>query len=120
MTGNSHSSGDQRKMPDNHAQRSSRSYLLPVADMDFLLRDEMRAERFALEYSKAELSLRDHGIRSTVIVFGSARIPAPEQAQAMVDAAHGTAELASAQLRLRQSVYYDRAREFGRIVSLRG
>ena len=33
----------------------------------------MRAIRFALEYAKAELALRDWGIRSTIIVFGGAR-----------------------------------------------
>jgi len=31
--------------------------------------------RFALEYAKAELSLRNWGVRSTIIVFGSAQIP---------------------------------------------
>ena len=44
----------------------------------------MRAIRFALEYAKAELLLRDWGIRSTIIVFGSARMPSPEQAEAAV------------------------------------
>jgi predicted Rossmann-fold nucleotide-binding protein len=44
----------------------------------------MRAIRFALEYAKAELALRDWAIRSTIIVFGSARIPSPEQAAAAV------------------------------------
>lgn len=66
---------------------TSRSYLLPVEDTQFLLRDEMRAIRFALEYAKAELALRDWGIRSTIIVFGSARVPSPEQAAAMAQTA---------------------------------
>ena len=61
-------------MTDNGPQKRSASYRLPVADTDFLLRDEMRDIRFALEYAKAELGLRDWGIRSTVIVFGSARV----------------------------------------------
>ena len=61
-------------MADNNPQKHAASYRLPVADTDFLLRDEMRDIRFALEYSKAELGLRDWGIRSTVIVFGSARV----------------------------------------------
>ena len=63
---------------------SSNSYLLPIEDTSFLLRDEMRAIRFALEYSKAELALRDWGVRSTIIVFGSARVPSPEQAAVAV------------------------------------
>ena len=66
---------------------TSRSYLLPVEDTSFLLRDEMRAIRFALEYAKAELALRDWGIRSTIIVFGGARIPSPEQAAAAAQTA---------------------------------
>ena len=70
--------------PDSAAQRASPSYRLAVEDTDFLLRDEMRAMRFGLEYAKAELSLRDRGIRSTIVVFGSARIPSPEQAAALL------------------------------------
>ena len=62
-------------------QLASQAYRLPVEDLEFLLRDEMRGLRFALEYSKAELLLRDWGIRSTMIVFGSARMPSPEQAE---------------------------------------
>ena len=68
------------------------SYLLPVEDTQFLLRDEMRATRFALEYAKAELSLRDWGIRSTIIVFGGSRIPSPEQAELAAKAARSMAE----------------------------
>ena len=73
------------KEPD--AQAVSQSYLLPVEDTQFLLRDEMRAIRFALEYAKAELALRDWGIRSTIIVFGGARIPSPEAAALSAEAA---------------------------------
>lgn len=106
-------------MPDNSAQRRSRSYKLPVEDMDFLLRDEMRDIRFALEYAKAELLLRDWGIRSTVIVFGSARTPSPEQAEAALAAA-SDAERAAAQRMVRRSAHYTAARELGRIISERG
>ncbi len=67
-------------LTDDTAQKRSRSYVLPVQDTAFLLRDEMRDIRFALEYAKAELLLRDWGIRSTIIVFGSAHTPSPEQA----------------------------------------
>jgi uncharacterized protein (TIGR00730 family) len=87
-------------MPANDAQRQSRTYLLAVEDQDFLLRDELRAIRFALEYQKPELALRDWGVRSTVVVFGSARIT-PESGHPLV-------------------AWYEVAREFGRIVSLYG
>jgi uncharacterized protein (TIGR00730 family) len=90
-------------------QTTSRSYLLPVEDTEFLLRDEMRATRFALEYAKAELILRDWRVRSTIIVFGSARVPSPERMQGTLSS-----------LQARQQTWYAAAREFGRIASLRG
>jgi uncharacterized protein (TIGR00730 family) len=97
-------------MPDNSAQRNAKAFVLPVADTDFLLRDELRGIRFGLEYEKAELSLRDWGVRSTVVVFGSARMPSPEQA-ALLPAAQRLADHAR---------WYQEARRFGRIVSTRG
>jgi len=108
-------------MPENGQQNYSQSYLLPVEDRDFLLnREELRPIRFALEYSKAELLLRDSGIRSTVIVFGSARIPSAEQAAAALAAAADPAERERAELGQKLSVYYEQARAFARIVSERG
>ena len=104
----------------NAAQLASPSYRLAVADVDFLLREEMRALRFQLEYAKADLSLRDWGVRSTVIVFGSARIPSPEQYQALVEQARTPDEQAYAEARGLQVGHYQAAREFGRIVSERG
>ena len=65
-------------MPDNTPQKASPSYRLATEDPDLLLRDEMRPQRFALEFAKADYALRDWGVRSTVVVFGSARIPSPE------------------------------------------
>lgn len=106
--------------PDSVAQRRARSYKLPVEDLDFLLRDEMRDIRFALEYAKAELLLRDWGIRSTIIVFGSARTPSPEQAEAAMAAAQTDEERGRAQRMVRRSAHYTAARELGRIISERG
>jgi uncharacterized protein (TIGR00730 family) len=107
-------------MADNAAQLRSTSYVLPVQDTAFLLRDEMRDIRFALEYAKAELLLRDWGIRSTIIVFGSAQTPSPEQAQAAAAAAQTDAERTLAERLTRQAGFYDAARQFGRIASERG
>lgn len=91
----------------------SGSLLLPVEDTNFLLRPEMRAIRFALEYAKADLLLRDWGIRSTIIVFGSARCASPEEA-AKADPAQDPERIA------RQVRWYNAARDFGRIASVRG
>jgi uncharacterized protein (TIGR00730 family) len=107
-------------MPDNIAQKRSKSYRLPIEDTDLLLRDEMRAMRFALEYAKAELSLRDWGVRSTIIVFGSAQIPSPEQAANLLREARGTPAFERVTRRLKQTRWYELARVFGRLVSERG
>jgi len=102
------------------SQQHSPSYKLAVEDTEFLLRDEMRSLRFAMEYAKAELLLRDWGVRSTVVVFGSARVPSPEQAEVLrVSAVDGqAAQLAERRARLEK--WYVEARRFGRIVSERG
>ena len=55
-------------------QTSSPSYRLAALDQDFLLGDSMRGVRFQLEYAKAEEALRAWGVRSTIVVFGSARV----------------------------------------------
>ncbi len=107
-------------MADNTRQKQSPSYLLPVEDKDFMLRDEMRDIRFALEYAKAEHLLRDWGIRSTIVVFGSARVPSPEQIAGADAAATLDAQKADVERMKRHGAYYEAAREFGRIVSERG
>lgn len=104
------------------SQQRSRSFLLPVEDVEFLLRDELRGIRFALEYHKAEILLREWGIDSTVIVFGSARIPSPEQVVAERAAAGPSGEVEHARnaKRWARAQFYEEARIFGRIVSERG
>ncbi len=59
----------------NKAQMAAAAYRLPAMDMDFLLGDTTRGLRFQLEYQKAEEHLRKWGVATTVIAFGSARIP---------------------------------------------
>jgi uncharacterized protein (TIGR00730 family) len=105
---------------DSGPQMKSPSYRLAIEDVDFLLRDEMRSLRFAMEFSKPDLLLRDWGVRSTVIVFGSARIPSPEAAEAMLRAALTPEALAVAKRKAETSRWYEEARRFGRIVSERG
>ena len=107
-------------MPDNAPQKHSQSYVLPVADTSFLLRDEMRDIRFALEYAKAELLLRDWGIRSTIVVFGSARTPSPEAVAAARAAAQSDDDRKRVERLAARAVYYEAARAFGRIASERG
>jgi len=60
--------------PSNALQMADAAYRLPAMDQDFLLGDSTRGVRFQLEYQKAEEFLRDWGVESTVVVFGSARV----------------------------------------------
>lgn len=59
--------------PGNSAQMASPSYRLAALDRDFILGDSTRGVRFLLEYEKAEQALRAWSVKSTIVVFGSAR-----------------------------------------------
>ena len=72
----------------------SPSYRVAYKDVDFLARPEMRAARLELELLKPELYLRDNGIRSTIVVFGSTQIVEPSEARRRLDRAEK--DLASA------------------------
>ena len=61
--------------PSNSARLHSPSYRLAALDKEFLLGDSMRGVRFLLEYAKADEALRTWGVRSTIVVFGSAAGP---------------------------------------------
>lgn len=84
----------------NAAQRASPSYRLAALDQDFLLGDSTLGLRLQMEFLKADEALRAWGVRSTIVVFGSAR-PLPDAA-----GDHGR--------------WYQQAMTFGRIVSERG
>ncbi|MBC7681187.1 MAG: TIGR00730 family Rossman fold protein [Ferruginibacter sp.] len=96
------------------------AYRLAFADPEFLLRRETRGIRFQLEMLKPDLAQQSQGIENTVVVFGSARFLAPEDAQPALAAAQasGNAEaLKVAQRRMRNAHYYDQARLFARLVA---
>ena len=84
----------------NAAQMASPSYRLAALDQDFLLGESMRGVRFLLEFAKADEALRLRGIRSTIVVFGGARVRED-----------GPGE---------QPRWYAQARAFGRLASERG
>ena len=67
-------------MPDT-PQTLHPSYRLAFSDADFLTRDELRPVRLQLELLKTEMALAERGIASTVVMFGSARIPDPAHAE---------------------------------------
>jgi uncharacterized protein (TIGR00730 family) len=80
--------------PSNKPQMAAAAYRLPAADPDFILGDSTRGIRFQLEYQKAEEHLRDWGIESTVVVFGSARVREGE-GTGWYEGAQGFAKLCS-------------------------
>jgi len=61
-------------------QTDSASFRLAYADTEFLKRQELRPVRLQLELLKAELLQQEQEIDSTVVIFGSTRIPDPQQA----------------------------------------
>lgn len=109
-------------------QTASPAYRLAFEDDDFLLRSDLRAVRLQLELLKPELLQQEQGIRSTVAMFGSARIPDPEVAAshlAEVEAEARTKphdkalarKVTVARRMLANSRYYEEARRLAQIVS---
>src|SRR5688500_11928294 len=68
-------------------QTESSAYRLAFQDKEFLLRPDLRPVRFQLELLKPELFLDEANIGSTFVFYGSARIPEPGKADALVAAA---------------------------------
>ena len=97
------------------AQTQSPSYRLAFRDTDFLLRDELRPVRFQLELMKPEMLLDEAKIGSTLVVYGSARIPSPEHAEALVAAAVTPEKRAVAERLAAKAHYYEEARKLGRL-----
>jgi len=98
-------------------QTTSASYKLAFQDSDFLLRDDLRPVRFQLELLKPELLLEEAGIGSTFVMYGSARIPAPDKADALVEAATTDRQRRIAERLKAKSRYYDEARKLAAIAS---
>jgi uncharacterized protein (TIGR00730 family) len=113
---------------EDHPQTRSPAYRLAFKDEDFMLREDLRPVRLQLELLKPELLLKEQGIRSTIAVFGSARIPARETAESNLAEAErvaranpGDAQLAAkvgvARRMMANSRYYDEARRLAQIAS---
>ena len=107
--------------------RKAKSYRKAYLDPDFLTSDELRPVRLQLELQKPEMTLAKYGVKSTVVVFGSARIPDPETAAANLEAAVSELRqdepnpalkrrVKSAERALSNSRYYEEARKLGRLI----
>ncbi len=110
------------------ALKASPAYLLAFEDIAFLRSPELRAARLQLELLKPELLQQSHGVESTIVVFGSARIPEPVQARRALEEAEKAAWASPSDGELKRramvagrladlSRYYEEARKFSRIVS---
>lgn len=93
------------------------AYRLAFQDMDFLLREDLRPVRFQLELLKPQLILDAANIASTFVVYGSARIPEPEKAKALLELADTPEQKLIAERLIEKSRYYDVARELAQTVS---
>ena len=95
------------EVPDTPQTRAP-AYRLAFTDADFMTREEVRPVRLQLELLKPQIVMDERGIQSTIVLFGGARIPAPDRAEtARVPA---LAEL---------SKYYEEARRFARLMTER-
>jgi uncharacterized protein (TIGR00730 family) len=114
-------------LPDT-PQTASPAYRLAFADEDFLLRPDLRAVRLQLELMKPELLQQEMGIRSTIAMFGSARIPDPQLAASRLAEAEAasranptdkslTQKLTIAHRMMANSRYYQEARRLAGIVT---
>src|SRR6476619_4927876 len=101
-------------------QTESAAYKLAFQDTEFLLREDLRPVRFQLELLKPELLLNEANIGSTMVFYGSARIPAPDMADALIEAAINDEQRAIAERLKAKSRYYEVARELARLASRTG
>jgi uncharacterized protein (TIGR00730 family) len=94
-------------VPDTPQTRAP-AYKLAFSDTEFMTKRELRPIRLQLELLKPEMVLEERGIKSTVVLFGGARIPEPG----------GEAWAAKNEVQKKNleanSVYYEEAREFAR------
>src|SRR3954465_11517869 len=98
-------------------QTESEAYKLAFQDTEFLLRDDLRPVRFQLELLKPELLLNEAKIGSTMVFYGSARIPSPERADTLVAAATNEDQQKIAERLKAKSHYYNIARDLARLAS---
>ena len=98
-------------------QTESEAYKLAFQDIDFLLREDLRPVRFQLELLKPELLMNEAKIGSTFVFYGSARIPEPSLADALVAGATDDRQRAIAERLKAKSLFYDVARELAQLAS---
>jgi uncharacterized protein (TIGR00730 family) len=112
----------------NNTQMQSPAYRLAYDDFDFMMRDELRPLRLQLELLKPEMTMTEHGITSTIVIFGSARTL--DSATAHANLLNATENLAknpddkitkqavlNAKKEIQKSDYYEQARKLGALIT---
>jgi len=123
-----HDLDDEERKRLREILESSSAYRIAFEDNAFLELDDLRPVRLQLELLKPERLLRFHNIRTTIVVFGSARTLPPDVAQRHLDGllskrksqkedADLESQIKQAEKRVRYAHYYEEARRFARIVS---
>lgn len=107
----------------------AKQFLKAYEDVGFLKADVCRPVRLQLEFLRPEAYMEAHHIHSTIVLFGSARIPEPDTAAAELRKAEEDltaapqpapalhAAVRRAKTKLEMSAYYTTAREFATLVS---
>ncbi|MDQ6627178.1 MAG: TIGR00730 family Rossman fold protein [Pseudomonadota bacterium] len=106
--------------PNARYEGPESAYRLAFTDTDFLLREELRPVRVQLELLKPQLVQDELGIEKTIVIFGSARIVAPDVAERELAVARAGGEaqaLRAAETRAAMSRFYEEARRFSALVT---
>ncbi len=101
--------------PNARYEGPESAYRLAFTDVDFLLREELRPIRLQLELLKPQLVQEEQGVEATIVLFGSARVVAPDVAERELAAARAEDDpraLKAAETRVAMSRYYEEARRF--------
>lgn len=93
------------------------AYRLAFQDDEFLLREDLRPVRFQLELLKPELLLDEAQIGSMIVFYGSARIPEPAKADALLELATDPDARRIAERLVAKSRYYEEARKLAQLAS---
>ncbi|UVI40542.1 LOG family protein [Qipengyuania spongiae] len=95
------------------------AYRLAYRDTDFLMRDELRPVRFQLELLKTEMLLEEAGVGSTLVIYGSARIPPPDAVEEALASAEDLPEQEARVVRnlAAKAKYYEEAYRLAKTAS---
>ena len=110
--------------PQKPEEKINPRSIIAFKDLDFIAREDLRPIRLQLEYLKTDMLLKEWNVRSTIAVFGSARIPSPETALILLENARKTKnprireqELARAEKLLGQAKIYEKARALSFLIA---